>query len=81
MHVCKTQLVWDSRPVAVEQAAGGPMMSKVLKCVCGEAGRRIHEEAVPATRVSGKASKIVNHRSEGTANHTKHTRLTETTTH
>ena len=42
------------------------------------AGRRIREEVALATRVSGKAPKIVDHRSEGTANHTKHTRLTET---
>ena len=46
------------------------MMSEVLVCVRGEAGRCIREKAALATRVSGKAPKIVDHRSEGTANHT-----------
>ena len=54
------------------------LMSEVLVCARGEVGQRIREEAALATRVSGKAPKIVDHCSEGMANHTKHTRLTET---
>ena len=56
------------------------LISEVLVCAHGEVGRwrrHIREKVAPATRVSGKAPKIVDHRSDGTANHTKHTRLTE----
>ena len=62
------------------EAAGRRIRKEVAgRRICKEAaGRRIRKEAALATRVSGKAPKIVDHRSEGTANHTKHTRLTET---
>ena len=44
-------------------------------------GQHIHEEVAPATRVLGKAPKIVNHSLEGMANHTNTQDSPNQTTH